>query len=198
MKQLVKKVSFPIAALLIISLGACNNEKNKTDDKPAVSSEQEQKPAAAAAFNGNFPYLTLNMTDLDAFFTPANIQKVVFRFQFDDGNSAPSLVAYKATSVRVYNTTPLTPRLTKTGLSRNLTGELFLGNLEMSRKQYTDLKAASGGASLVIFAAKKDGLNVTYELATGSEFNAQTLSTLKFLAGSDLNPSPPKNPGGTD
>ena len=185
----------------VIIIQACNSEPKKNDavtTNVETTNQAVQAEAPATSFTGNFPYLTLSRTDLTAFFTPSNIQKVVFRFQFDDGNALPSLVAFQATSIRVYNPNPLTPRLTKEILTKSFSGEMFLGNLEMSRTQYTSLMTASGTATKFIFEPKLKGNNVIYGITWSDSFNKDSVSAMTFPPAYDLNPSPPDPPGGSN
>ena len=190
-----------ITVILFMATAIISCKESKTEEKkePETKKEDTKQSETPLAFNGNFPYLTLSLTDLDNYFTPNGVQKIVFRFQFDDGNAAPGLVGYKATSVRVFNpATPLTPKPQKQNISVNLAGELILGNLELTRTQYNDLKTGAGGSTLVIFEPRLNGQNVTYRLATGAEFSQASLNGLTFLAATEMNPSPPARPEGSN
>jgi hypothetical protein len=193
------------AGLLITStlIFSCNNGENGKKADSKTDTAEKIAMVKAGALYGTFPYLTLNKTDLQAFFAPSTnpprsaIQKIVFRFQFDNETSLPSLVAYKATSVRMYDQTPLMPRLTKLGYNESFPDEIFLGNLEMSRQQYLNLIASAGTSTTLLFSPKLDNINVTYQVGwIGAGFTKDSLSSIKFLGGNDLNPSPPAVPGG--
>ena len=197
-----------IPCLVLFSLLLSCNTKQKDGSSTAdttsgttteTAGSNADSKAAMNSFNGSFPYLTISKEDLATFFTPPNVQKLVFRFQFTDGTSLPSLVAFKATSVRVYDPIPLMPRLEKQPFSRPLGAELFLGNLEMSKQQYTALTqlGSYGSATHLLFGAKKEGLNVIYEVTwVTTGFTKDT--KFEFDQDFDLNPSPPDPPSGSN
>lgn len=86
--------------------------------------------------------------------------------------------------------------LPKNALTKNLTGAMMLGNLELTLAHYEDLKKKGSypGATHLIFIAKKDATNnVSYDLLWGTmPLHAQAQP---FTEDGELNPSPPAVPG---
>ena len=195
-----------LTVLTIIS--SCTNEAAKDESKETTTlTTPEGGEAAITEFNGNFPVLSLTRTQLETFFTPTGpgtVQKLVFRFQFPDGNSSPTLVAYQAKNLRTYETNPLAPPLTKLPIPREITGLFILGNLELTRTKYLSLIDEAGTRTTLYFIPeKRPNNNVTYNLQWGpSTFTLASLDSLKLDTAkfndvdNYLNPSPPDPPFG--
>jgi hypothetical protein len=206
-----QSVWFGVIGLLILLtvISSCNNDADNqttTDSSGATTLQTTMEGQKLVNFEGNFPYLTLSRADLERFFTPVSgggiIQKVVFRFQFENPTSLPSLVAFQAKNIRSYEVGPLTPALTKETLTLPITGEFILGNLEMSRTMYTNLITSAGNSTLLIFTPSLSERNVTYKVRWGGTAFNLTDSTARDTAtiddGLPLNPSPPDPPFGGD
>ena len=192
-------------------LSSCNNDTD-TQSASANQTDSANKPvqeglAAPPHFDGKYPILTISRDDIDRFFTPSNVQKLVFRFHIANNSALPTLVAFKATSVRVYDPTPLAPVLGQIIGTENLplTFPVVMGNLELSRTKYDALPGAANGATL-LFIPKQMGNNVTYSLhwlpASALNITVTTADSVKTATASSvnddntLNPSPPDPPFG--
>lgn len=184
---------------------ACNNEpKNNTEtnalssaDKSTGNDASEQAPA----FAGNFPFLAIPKKTLDSLFNnPVKSKKVVFTFQFDNSQAAPSLAAYGIKGKKFLANTPQYTLL-KLSITINVPGEYYLGNLELTDNQYDVLKADGGygSSSHLLFLPKVSTTfpkSITYRTGWGNPFIKDLSDTAKArFTDDDLKPSPPAKPG---
>lgn len=143
----------------------------------------------------NFPYLGMTKTQLEYIFDQhkENCKKIVFKFQFDDV-TAPSLVAYGAKTIKRFLSIIPQETLQKLPISNTISGEIYLGNLELRDDQYEILKKDSGyaNASHLIFEPMESTdfpKSVVYKVGWGTIENF-----LPFVPIVECNPSPPKEP----
>lgn len=192
-----------IAAIAIFILYSCNSEKDKKDDNTTKGEDKKEDTPAntTMAWNGNFPYLALPKKTADSLFnSPVKSKKIVFTFQFDNANAAPSLVAYGIKKKAFLAAVPQY-KLLKSSFSRNLSGELYLGDLELTDNQYLSLKndPAYGTSDYLIFEPDFSTTypkSVKYKVGWGAfAFTKE----FKFLGTTeDLKPSPPAPPADPD
>ena len=210
-KKLSIRKTFLLLPLLLYLLvfTACNSKKEDGDKKTLADTTikaSEDTVTGVESFEGSFKYLTITKKELKALFETAPfIEKVVFKFQFESPVGYPSLVGYGATSVRKFKDTKPLVTLTRTGFKVDLAGELFLGNLEMSRAEFDELfKPGSGheNSTYLIFSPKISSQykgNVIFGLSwdKGNALTDEYLKTLNF-DDEELNPSPPAKPEGSE
>jgi hypothetical protein len=190
-------------------LSSCNND---TDTQSASANQTdsanlptEEGAVAPPHFDGKYPILTISRADIDRFFTPANVQKLVFRFHIANNSALPTLIAFQATSVTSYEPTPLAPVLGPLAGTENtpLVFPVEMGNLELSRRKYEALPGSTNGVTL-LFIPRKKGNNVTYSLhwltTSALSITSATADSVKTATASSvnddntLNPSPPDPP----
>lgn len=198
----------PLLLCLFIVM-ACKDEKSSDNKEPTLANTAEKTEGAGTgieSFDGNFTYLTIKKEDLKKLFeTKPYIQKIVFKFQFESPVRYPSLVGYGATSVRKFKDVNPFVTLNRTSFKVELKGELFFGNLEMSKAEYDELfKPGSGheNSTYLIFSPKISSQfkgNVIFGLSwdKGKELTEANLKTLNFDE-EELNPSPPAKPEGSE
>ena len=198
----------PLLLCLFIVM-ACKDEKSSNNKEPTLANTAEKTEVAGTgieSFDGNFTYLTIKKDDLKKLFeTKPYIQKIVFKFQFESPVRYPSLVGYGATSVRKFKDVNPFVTLNRTSFKVELKGELFFGNLEMSKAEYDELfKPGSGheNSTFLIFSPKISSQfkgNVIFGLSwdKGKELTEANLKTLNFDE-EELNPSPPAKPEGSE
>lgn len=206
-----RKTWFAIFGLIafVVLLNACNNgtdtqsaTANQTDSANLQSQDGDVAPPH---FDGKYPILTISRADIDRFFTPNSVQKLVFRFHTANNSALPTLVAYQATNVTSYDPTPLAPVLGQLAGTENpaLAFPIEMGNLELSRRKYNALPGAANGVTLLLIP-RKMGNNVTYSLhwltTAALSITAATADSVKTATASSvnndntLNPSPPDPP----
>jgi hypothetical protein len=185
---------------------SCNSDEKKQDEKNMKemsttdnTNTSGSQDSITADWQGGFPYLGLPKKTLDSLFITIKCKKVVFAFQFDNTNSSPSLVAFGAKDKKYLADIPQY-KLSKSALSRNLSGEFYLSDLELTDKQYEKLmkdRAYSTSEYLVFepgFSISPYPKSITYNAGWGSFGFAPP--SVKILGDTEeLKPSPPAPPG---
>lgn len=191
-----KMTGLPFLICLILYITSCSSDKNKTADTPSTVQKPEDTIMKAMVDLGDFPVLCIAKTTLQSYYnngTGPAVQKLVFTFSWNDGrNLNPSLTVYKAKANGEFIGDTVAT-LDPYDLLLPIQGISLLGNLELTRVKFLRLYANSGTNPSLIFYPVKNGPRVTYRLIWGDCDNLP--ANLAQLAGEELNPCPPNQPG---
>lgn len=183
--------------LTVIFFAACNN--NEADSAAIADSTVKNNTAKAPqkmaiASLGDFPVLCIDTTRLKNLWADMNVRKLVFQFNNDNTlTQNPSLTVYKARPNGTFiGGAVLT--LDRRDVTFNLSGEILLGNLELTRQNFMNMPNSTKAGYLLFFPtiSRLDNKSVTYKLIWGDCNNLP--DTEGLVAPGELNPSPPADP----
>jgi hypothetical protein len=221
--QLGKEVLLVLSILCMISFTACNDskdadsktEKTTGDTDIKLGNKNTNAQLSPDVWTGSLPTLLMTKTGLEAIFAQTGAmkcKKIVFVTRFSDltssTGSSQSLGAFGLKDANRYMSDAPQEILTAVDRSviphANISGEIFFGDIQLSRKQYEDLKTDAGSGykdatHLMFSPVRGDGAHapwLVYKVrfvryaTVQSEKDIQKFGTTEEL----LKPSPPAPP----
>ena len=123
-----------------------------------------------------------------------NCKKVVFRFVYDDSTGVISVEAFGAKNDNKYILPPVPLEVIPVGISLGAGARLYVSDLELTRKIYTDLGDPDTDDTHLIFypvISSTHGNSATYKVDWG---RVEGFAPPADFTGQELNPSPPADP----
>lgn len=195
-------------AVLCAIIVACNNQGQTTKDVKD-STNLKGTDTASNPTVLQFPVLYKTKAELDAIFSVGEVRKIVFVFNWDATSQQSTISGFTARPQGQYIDPNAPISLSLTTRSEPITGQFRLENLELTEDMYNDLGVPSAGNPDLIFfpvigsIAKPPAHGqrpvpacascLTYKLQWGNHNNLQAFNINP--ADTDLNPSPPADPG---